>query len=59
MKALFDLRRQQELERAAQICRRLAVEKHVGIRSEFVLLSDLLEKPDDREIVRQDADTPW
>jgi hypothetical protein len=57
LKALLQSGREHETNRAAQIGRRLAVEKGLCIGGEFVAVAVLRKKAKDGEIVCQDADS--
>ena len=56
LKALLDRGLEHETQRAAQIGRRLAIEKHLGVGGEIVAFAVLLEEAEDGEIVCQNTD---
>ena len=58
LKALLHSGREHEADRAAQIGRRLAIEKDLGVSRELVAVAELVQEAEDGEIVGQDADAP-
>jgi hypothetical protein len=50
------LGRQQELDRAAEVSRGPAIQEDLAVGGQFVLLVALLQEPEDREEIRQNAD---